>query len=183
MNVEYFGHHYHVDDELRSFTAGKLKKLTRFVEEPIDVRVTLAAEKHRFLAELQVTHRHGILQATEEHDEVRDAINLAVDKVESQARRSKTKFLTRKRRADHKNHQSLRWPVNVLDGESVGGGEQPRVVKSGHFDIKPMTIEEAALELAGSKNEFVVFRESSSDRINVLYRRKDQNFGLITPEL
>jgi putative sigma-54 modulation protein len=183
MNVEYFGHHFHVNDELRGFTEGKLNKLTRFVEEPIDVRVTLASERHRIVAELHVTYRHGILQATEEHDEVKDAINLAVDKVESQARRSKTKFLTKKRRADHKTHQSLRWPVNVLDGDTVGGSREPKVVKSSHFDIKPMTIDEAALELQGSKNEFVVFRDSSSDRINVLYRRKDQNFGLITPEL
>ncbi len=183
MNVEYFGHHYHVNDELRGFTEGKLKKLARLLEEPVDARVTLASEKHRFTAELQISHRHGSLQATEEHDEVKDAINLAVDKVEKQARRSKTKFLDKKRRAEHRNHQGLRWPVNVLDGESVGGGEAPRVIKSGHFDIKPMTIEEAALELEGSRNEFVVFRESSSDRINVLYRRKDQNLGLITPEL
>lgn len=108
MNVEYFGHHYHVDDDLRGFTEGKLKKLSKFVEDPIDVRVTLAAEKHRFLAELQVSHRHGTLQATEEHQEVKDAINLAVDKVEKQARRAKARFVDRKRRADPLHQQEQR---------------------------------------------------------------------------
>ena len=71
--------------------------------------------------------------------------------------------------------------VDILERESVEGGGTPRVISSTHLQIKPMTIEEAALLLEESKNEFVVFRDASSDRVAVLYKRKDNNYGLIAP--
>jgi len=71
--------------------------------------------------------------------------------------------------------------VEVLESNSVRGGA-PRIIESTHMSIKPMTIEEAALRLEDSELAFVVFRDSTSDRVNVLYRRKDQNYGLIAPE-
>ncbi len=58
-----------------------------------------------------------------------------------------------------------------------------RVIKSSLLQIKPMTIEEAALQLEGSKNDFVVFRDAVNDRVSVLYKRRDDNYGLIAPEL
>jgi putative sigma-54 modulation protein len=64
----------------------------------------------------------------------------------------------------------------------VGDGATPRVVETTHVDIKPMTIAEAAIELETAEHGFVVFRDADSDRLNVLFRRKDQNYGLIAPE-
>ena len=58
-----------------------------------------------------------------------------------------------------------------------------QIVKTSRLPIKPMTIDEAALELDQSKNEFFVFRDSGTDRVSVIYRRKDSNYGLIAPEL
>ncbi|HXO21761.1 MAG TPA: sigma 54 modulation/S30EA ribosomal C-terminal domain-containing protein, partial [Thermoanaerobaculia bacterium] len=75
-----------------------------------------------------------------------------------------------------------RWPIEVLDRESVTAGSTPRIVQSSHLQIKPMTIEEAALQLEDSEQGFVVFRDSTSDRLSVLYKRKDDNYGLIAPE-
>jgi putative sigma-54 modulation protein len=183
MNIEYVGRNYQVDAGVRGFAEDKLKKVTKFLDEPVEIRFTLESEKHRHTAELHIAHRHGVLQATEENNDMFDAINLAVDKVEKQARRSKKKAIDRRRRADRASHDGHRWPVDVIAGESVGAGVSPRIIKSGHLSIKPMTIEEAALVLRDSKNEFVVFREIDSGRVNVLYRRKDDNYGLITPEL
>jgi len=183
MNIEYVGRSYQVDDQVRSFTEDKLTKVTKFLEEPVDVRITLETEKHRHIADLHISHRSGVLQATEQNNDMYDALNLVVDKVEKQARRSKNKSIDKRRRADRATQDGQRWPVNVLEAASLTAGSAPRIIKSSHLRIKPMSIEEAALELEGSKNEFVVFRETASSRINVLYRRKDDNYGLITPEM
>lgn len=182
MKTEIIGRNVQVDDRLRRFVEKKLPKLGRFLEEPVEIRVTLAAEKHTHVAELHASHKLGVLQATEETEStLQDAINRLLDRVEEQARRSHEKVVDKRRRADKK--QQHRWPVEVLDQESVGGGSTPRVIETSQLRIKPMSIEEAALELEGSDHGFVVFRDSTSDRLSVLYKRKDQNYGLIAPEL
>ncbi len=179
MNVEYFARTYHLDDQIRGFAERKLAKLEKFVSEPVEVKVTLELEKHRHIAELHLAHRFGVLQATVETGDMYDSINLAVDKMEKQARRASKKYKDKRRRADRQNGQA--WPLEVIAGESVESGE-PRILRSSRLSIKPMSIEEAALRLQTSKNEFVVFRDSGTDRVSVLYRRKDRNYGLISPE-
>jgi putative sigma-54 modulation protein len=181
MNIEYIGRNFHVDDRTKAHVEKKLSKVAKFVEEPVEARATLFVEKHRQIAELHVAHRLGVLQATEESlGTMVEAINQAVEKIEAQARRSRKKLVERKRRGDK---DGQRWPVEVLDRESVGAGAAPRVIESTHLSIKPMTIEEAALHLDGAEDGFVVFLDSSNDRVSVLYRRKDRHFGLIAPEL
>jgi putative sigma-54 modulation protein len=182
MKIETIGRNVPVDDRLRGFVEQKLRKIAKFVEEPVEARVTLSLEKHLHVAEFHVAHRLGLLQATEESDgNLLDAVNLGVDKLVGQARRAHQKLVGKKRRAD-KQQGTLRWPVEILDSGSVRDGGAPRIIESTHMPIKPMTIEEAALQLEVSEDGFVVFRDSASDRVNVLYRRKDQNYGLIVPE-
>lgn len=182
MNIEYIGRNFQVDERVRKYVLDKLQKVTKFLEEPIEARLILDVEKHRHIAELHVSHRLGVLQATEETDGqlMTDAIHRVIETIAEQARRSRKKLVDKRRRGD-KNGQ--RWPIEVLDRESVTAGATPRIVQSTHLQIKPMTIEEAALQLEDSEQGFVVFRDSTSDRVSVLYKRKDDNYGLIAPEL
>jgi len=181
MNIEFVARSFSLHEDVRQFTADKLRKATKFLEEPIEVRVTLEVEKHRHQADLHVAHRHGVLQATEETPDMKDAINMAVDKVEKQARRSRKRLVDSRRRADRARENGEHWPLTVVEPGSVRAGA-PRVIESARLDIKPMTIEEAAMELEDSDHGFVVFRDASSDRLSVLYRRRDSNYGLIVPE-
>lgn len=185
MKTEILGRNTPIDDPLREYVEQKLQKLEKFLEEPAEIRVTLTAEKHTHVAEIHVSHRHGVLQTTEETDgKIRDAVNGAVDRLEEQARRAHEKAVGKRRRADRDGWDGHHhWPVEVLHQESVGAGIVPRVIETTQMAIKPMTIEEAAIELDGSELGFVVFRDSSNDRLNVLYKRKDQHYGLIAPEL
>jgi len=180
MKIEYRARGYEVDDEIRRYTETKLAKAVKFLQEPVEVRVSLETKKHRQIADLHVAHRFGVLQAADETGDMRDTVNLAVDKLEKQARRASKKFKDKRRKADRTNGNQ--WPVEVVEKTSLGGGGRPRIVKSSRLRIKPMGIEEAALSLESSKNDFVVFRDSESNRVNVLYRRKDDNYGLISPE-
>lgn len=183
MNVEYVARHFDLDDEIRDYTEGKLRKVEKFVEEPVDVRITLVQEKHRHIAEVKLGHRHGVIQATEETGQMQDAVNLAVDKVEKQARRARKKFMDQRRRNNRQYSEFPSWPLEVLEAESLRtGSEGRRVIKRSALPIKPMTVEEAALQLEASSNDFLVFKDSSTDRVSVLYKRRDTNFGLIAPD-
>jgi len=184
MNIEYVGRSYHVEDRDRRFCEDKLDKIAKFLEEPAEVRVTLEVEKYRHVADLHVAHRLGVLQATEETTgDMHEAINAAVDKLEKQARRSRKKLTGRKRRAARNGEVGPgAWPLDVLERGSVGAGGEPRIVKSTRLEIKPMSLEEAALQLETSRNDFLVFRDATNDRVSVLYKRKDANYGLIVPE-
>lgn len=180
MNIEYVGRHFELNDEIRRYAENKLSKVTKFLDEPVETRIILTQEKHRQIADVHVAHRHGVLQAEEETEEMLDAINAAIDKIEKQARRGRQKFYDRRRRADRQNGEN--WPVDVLDAQTVGSGEKPRIIKSTELEIRPMSLDEAATELEGSKNDFVVFLDASTEMLNVLYKRKDENYGLIAPE-
>ena len=182
MEIKYTGKHFQVDERIRSFADGKLAKMSRFLEGPVEAHLTLETEKHRQIAELHVSHRFGILKATEEAEQMLDAILSVAEKVEKQARRARKKYQDKRRRADRNNNEEWHWPVDVVEAASVHAPAGPRIIKTGRLPIKPMTIEEAALGLTASKNEFFVFRDSTTDRVSVLYRRNDGHYGLIAPE-
>jgi putative sigma-54 modulation protein len=186
MNIDYVGRNYTIDDHMRQLTEDKLGKVIKFLDEPVEIRVTLAEEKHRHIADLHVAHKLGVLQATEEvaDGDMFDAVNAAVDKAEKQARRAHKKNTGRKRRAGARvnGYAAPSWPMNVVERGSLGEGREPRIIKSTQIEIKPMGLEEAALQLDGSRNDFLVFRDAANDRVSVLYKRKDSNYGLIVPE-
>jgi putative sigma-54 modulation protein len=183
MTIEILGRNVQVDDRVRRMAEKKLQKLGKFLAEPIDIRVILSAGKHTHTAELRATHRLGVLTATEETEgNFLEAIDRLLDVVEEQARRTHKKVVDKRRRGDRADRGS-RWPVEVLEQGSVGAGAVPRVIETNLLHVKPMTLEEAALELDIAADGFVVFRDSTNDRLSVLYKRKDQHYGLIAPEL
>jgi putative sigma-54 modulation protein len=136
MNIDYVSRNFELDDNLRDYAASKLRKLSRFLDEPLEVKVNLEREKYREIAELHVAHRHGKLQAAGETEEMRDTINLVVDKIEKQARRSRKKFKDKRRRADRVNGQQ-QWPVEVLERSTIGHARH-RIIQSSTLSIKPM---------------------------------------------
>jgi putative sigma-54 modulation protein len=99
-----------------------------------------------------------------------------------QARRSRERAVDRRRRAGREAALERHWPLEVLARESLSAGEQPRIVKTTRLEIEPMSIDRAAERLDRSRNEFVVFLDTASDRVSVLYKRKDDDYGLIAPE-
>lgn len=182
MQIEYTGRNLQIRDDVRDFTSSKITKLEKFVTEPAEAHLILEVEKNRKIAELQVSHKFGSLVAKEDAEKLLDAIQAVIEKVEKQARRAHKKAKGNKRRGSSIRDNEAHWPMEVIDPQSFGGGS-PRVVKASRLPIKPMSIEEAALQLEDSKNDFFVFRDSTTDKVSVLYRRRDQNYGLIAPEL
>lgn len=183
MKIEFVGRHLQVEEGIRTLASERLERLAKFLSEPVDVHVVLTAEKLRHKAEIRVRASGREFLAEEEAVELDDALAAAAEKVVEQAKRARKREVDAPRRRDRSEAHAQQWPVDVLARESVRKGESPIVVKSNHLEIHSMTLHEAALELERSRGEFVVFRDLANERVSVLYRRHDDDYGLIVPEL
>jgi putative sigma-54 modulation protein len=182
MKVDYIARNVTLSDQSRQLAEKKLAKITKYFNDIIDVRIEVSQERHLQVVDLSVKGKDFDLHSTAQNKDVTAAIQDAVDKVEIQARRAKTRLKDHKQRAGSEAKTDRGWAVEVLESESIAAGE-PRIVETSSIQIKPMSIEEAVLQLDDSSYNFLVFRNASNDRVNVIYRRVDKNLGLITPEL
>lgn len=182
MNVDFVARNFQLDERIKRYTGDRLAKFGRFLDEPIEVTVELVNEKFRTTCELAVSHKHGELRSSEENHDARQAIDLAVEAVIEQAKRGRQKNTDRRRKLARQAQAASDWPLAVVEAASVGGQEGPRVLETSRLPIKPMSLEEAAAQLAHAEQGFVVFRDSATGQVSVLYRRKDQHYGLLSPE-
>jgi putative sigma-54 modulation protein len=174
MRIEYTGRHAAVPEEVRGLAERKLGKVAKLLPGITDVHVVVASDKHRQIAEVSLHSPHLTLTATRESGDLATALGTAIDTLARQAQRHLGKLRARKR--DGKARRG------TLAVGTIGGQERmPRVIRSRRFVAKPMTVEEAALEMGSSEVGFLVFRDAATERFSVLYKRKDGNLGLIEP--
>jgi putative sigma-54 modulation protein len=174
MKIEFTGRQTGIPDEIRRLAERKLSKLGRLLPAVTRAHVILAADKHRQVAEVSVHSRHLDLSAVEVTTNPRLSVAGAMDKLLRQAQRQ------RSRRRERKGSASPRLapPAAAERGEA----RAPRVVRTRRAALKPMTLDEAALEMEGRGEGVLVFRDAGTERVSVLFRRKDGNLGLIEPE-
>ena len=187
------GRNYEVTPADRELLDKKLAKIAeKLFDDVIEIRCVLEVQKYRYICEILITGKeHDVKTVQDSDDSMQDAINAALDHIKRQAQKNRKKI-----RDHHRDRSKVTdWTVNVLEPGNLresgnGGGNNnaatqtgnPRIIKSTSLPIRPMSIEEAALRLDESKNEFIVFRDLDTDRVSVIYRRRDNNLGLIAPE-
>jgi len=179
MQIDFTGRGLEVPEEIKSLAERKLSKLQKVLRGLSRAHVILTADKHRQIAELSVHSPHLTLTAVEESGDLGGSLATVIDKLTRQAQRHTGKLRERKRRGGIRT--TALWAGVVPPGDSRGEGV-PRIIRSRRFVPKPMTMEEALLEVSASDDGFLVFRDAATERMNVLYRRKDGNLGLIEPE-
>jgi len=186
MNIEITGRQIEITPALREFAAEKLRKLEKLLEGPLEIHVVLAVEKHRHVAEIQVKSRTAVLSGTEETGDLYASIGEVADKLERQALKHKEKVTGRKRRMGTRAPEAA--AVIESEGRSAEedeGGADPnlrRIVRDSRYRLKPLSAEDAVLELEATGENLLVFRDGETYRVNVVYRRRDGNFGLVDPE-
>ncbi len=180
MKIEYIARKVTLTDQVRQLTEKKLAKIAKYFNDILEIRVEVGQERHLFVADLFVKGKDFDIKSTSQNKDLTAAIQEAIDKLEMQARRAKTRLKDHKRGTEPREAPQD-WSEEVIEPESVASGE-PHIVSRTSIPIKPMTIDEAMLQLERSGADFLVFLNASNDRVNVLYRRRDNNLGLITPE-
>lgn len=187
MSVEFSGRNVRWTPTLKELAEERAQKLERHLGGPASVRVVLSHEKHRFGAEVIATHRRRRWKAQEETADPRAAMTLAFEKIDAQAKKDSERRRAQKHRgsavAAPLRQKALQAEEPSPKASGLALSIERRIVRNGRRPpVKPMSAEEAALRVDNSNLEFLVFRDSGTDRISVLYKRRDGDFGLIVPE-
>lgn len=177
MRFEYTGRHVEVTPAIRQHVEEQFRKL-QHIFDGINARVhvILEVEKNRQTGEVVVHWLDHTLTATDTNADMYMALSRAVGKIEKQALKLKKKIIDRKHNA-RKTSTVAPHP----DGQIQATPPPRRIIPARRYSVKPMTAEEAALQLSGNNDHFVVFRDAETNRVGVLYKRQDGNFGLIEP--
>jgi ribosome hibernation promoting factor len=184
------GRNFEVTPDIRELVEKKLSRMvTKLFDDVIDIRCVLQVEKYRNICEILIVGKEQDVKAIQESDEsMQDAINATIDHLKRQAQKGRKKLRDHHRKdGNHaKAGRVTDWTVQVLDPSRIRlatDNTRPRIIKTNNLPIRPMSIEEAALRLDDSKNEFIVFRDLDTDKVSVIYKRRDKNLGLIAPEV
>lgn len=177
MEIQYISKGMEISAAIRNFAEKKLQKIGR-LDEITDVTVVLTKEKYRYIVDLMIRTKKNTLNIKEESNDIKVSIQQAVAKAQKQMRRQRDKVVNRKRRV---KSDFASWPIATLT--DVGETFTPKVLRENLFDIKLMSIENAVEQLQILNKEFLIFRDSDNNKISILYKRKDGNYGLISPDI
>jgi putative sigma-54 modulation protein len=161
-------------DTLKSYVTDKLNRFDRLLENPAEANVVLSVEKFRHIAEINIAGDRLTINGKEETVDMYSAIDNVMDKLEKQIKKNKQKIRERRPGSKAKNFGIAEEAVTVDD-------DIERQVRVKNIEYKPMDVEEAVLQMDLMNDNFLVFTNARSDRVNVLYRRKDGHYGLIQP--
>lgn len=178
MKFEYTGRHIEVTPAIRTHVEDQFRKLNHIFVNGTEPRihVILEVEKNRQIGEVVVHWRDHTLTATDTNADMYMALSRAVGKIEKQALKIKKRIIDRKHTARKTS------AVAPSPDEPLEATPPPvRIIAARRYAVKPMTAEEAAMTLSDRTDQFVVFRDADTDRLGVLYKRQDGNFGLIEP--
>lgn len=161
-------------ETLKSYVTDKLNRFDRLLDNPAEANVVLSVEKFRHIAEINIAGDRMTINGKEETVDMYSAIDNLMDKLEKQIKKSKQKIRERRAGSKARNFSIENEKVSVDD-------EVERQVRVKNIEYKPMDVEEAVLQMELMTDNFLVFTNARSDRVNVLYRRKDGHYGLIQP--
>ena len=180
--VKVTGRHLQITDAINDYVTRKIESLHLDYPKIIEAHVILEVEKYRHSAEVVlVCSNHITIEACEETDDMYAAIDAVTDKVARQMRKYKTRLMRKHRpRKDIVQHLEEHVLHPEPDRRGRASGASPSSGPS-VYPVKPMFVDEAVLQLEMSHRQFLVFLNARSSRVNVLYRRKSGDFGLIEP--
>jgi len=173
MKVIITGRKIDISAGMRSYTEKKLQKLDKFFDDAADAQVTLSVEKDRQTAELTIYFGGYVYRAEDTTEDMYASIDRSVDLIERQIRKNKTRL-----------EKKLRGGAFDVPNEATIEMEEKefKIVRSKKHALKPMSPEEAILQMNLLGHEFFVFHNDETDKIDIVYRRKDGNYGLIEAE-
>jgi putative sigma-54 modulation protein len=166
-------------DHLKSYVQNKLNKLDKLLENPAEANVVLSVEKIRHIAEIKIIGDRLNINCREKTGDMYSSIDLALDKLEKQIKKTKQKIRNHRQgsRSETRDRDVAAETPASAPLEETG---EPRI-KIQNIEFKPMDVEEASLQMDLVSDNFIVFTNSITNKVNVLYRRNDGDLGLIQP--
>ncbi|MGE5484569.1 MAG: ribosome hibernation-promoting factor, HPF/YfiA family [Ignavibacteriales bacterium] len=171
MHITVRGKNMDITPALKDYVEKRLGKIEKYFDYPVSPQVTLSLERDRHIVEVTLPVNGMLLRGEEETGDMYSAVDLVLEKIEKQIEKYRTR-ITRRNRSQTRGGES----------EYIDAGREPSVVRVKRFALKPMTVEEAVLQMNLLGHDFFVFRNAENEEVHVVYKRKDGNYGLIEPE-
>lgn len=181
MEIIVKGRHINITDALRAYAEDKIGRVTKYFDQIQKIEIEFTDEKNPSIVnsktvEVTVFPKGPILRAKESSGDMYASIDMVVDKLERQVKRYKNKTYKSSKSAPSLGEIAK---AKIEEGEAEERG--PRIVKVKQVAVKPMVPEEATMQMELLGHDFFVFTNAETEEINVVYRRKDHNYGLIEP--
>ncbi len=171
MKINITGKNFTTYQRLEDTIEKKFDKLGKYFSDDITVNVVLSQERGKDKIEVTINAKGAVFRAEEVSQDVYEGIDRAVDKLARQMSKFKGKLQKR-----YNDNKALKFEVLPDFEEEV---EEVKVVKTKKFQLEPMTVEEAILQMEMLQHDFFVFLDMESDSVNVVYSRKDGNYGVL----
>lgn len=177
MKVNILGKNIEVTEGLRNAIEKKLSRLDKFFEDDQEAFVTLSVQKARQIIEVTIRFHSVLLRSEESNADMYAAIDIVSDKLERQ-------MVKHKSRLERNYHLNVPLKYKEIPNYQFADDEpkEPEIVRTKRFAVKPMSPEEAVLQMDLLGHDFYVYSNAESGDVNVVYKRKDGNYGLIEPE-
>ena len=169
------GRNVDVNESLKNAVEEKLGKLDRFFSREVEANVTFSVEKNRQKIEVTIPVKGGIIRGEQESSDMYVSIDLVEEIIESQLKKYRKKIIDKYHQGKHFSQEYVETEVDDDEGEI-------KIVKVKHFQFKPMDPEEACMQMELLGHNFFVFTNSETDEVNVVYKRKNNTYGIIEPE-
>ncbi|MDR3242502.1 MAG: ribosome-associated translation inhibitor RaiA [Clostridiales Family XIII bacterium] len=176
MKVIITGKNFNASDHLKGVIEAKFQKLGKYFSDDIVANVTLVAERGRQKIEATINARGTIFRAEDTTNGAYNEVDRVVDKLSSQMSRFKTKL-----RRTHNDGKAIMF-LDIPDLPQSEEAEEMKIVKRKKFDLLPMSVDEAILQMELLEHNFFVFLDMESDGVGVVYKRNDGNYGLLETE-
>ncbi len=176
MKIEISGKNMNVRDSYRKHIEDKLSKYEKYFFSEITAHVSLSHVRNKQIVEITIPLKNGaIVRVEEESFDMLSSIDNAVLKLDRQIRKHKTAMEKR-----YKSHKSIRFE-SIPEEEDVEEKSHSRIVRTKNFPVKPMSPEEATMQMELLEHNFFVFLNADTEQVNVVYKRKSEGYGLIEP--
>ncbi len=167
-------------EALKLYAEEKLDRVKKYIDEPITAQVFFSVEKKiRHIVEIVISAKGISTKASESTSDMYAAVDAVIDKIERQLKRYKEKIKAHKPSGEGAGRQISK---KVFEADSIDANVEPVVISTKIETAKPMSIDEAVMQMDLLHKDFIVFSNATNSSINVLYRRKDGNYGLIEPQ-
>ena len=176
MKFEYTGRHIDVTPALRSHVEEHFSRIDHLFDgKPAKAHVIIEVERGQHRSEMIVKWHDQVLTATTSVSDIKQSLSQTIDKMGKQAEKLKSKI-------KDKHQKAVKVSTITPPTDDIAPADTtPEIISSTNYPVKPMTAEEAVIRLNEQENQFLVFRNSEDERISVIFKRKDGNYGLIEP--
>jgi putative sigma-54 modulation protein len=176
MHLTITGRNMDVTPALREYAEEKIGKMEKYLHKITSAHIILTVEKYRHVAEVTIQAHGMTLKGLEETGDMYSSIDKVMDKIEIQAHKLKEKVQDKNKGGNNHTEEAAPEPSEAPEKTK---NRFPRILRDSSFDPKPMSVEEASLQLQAGDEPFLIFMEARTGKVNVLYRRDDGDFALV----